>query len=129
MFGKVKMAAAAVAGLLVGASIFALWATLIYGPSQFALGHIAGKRDLAAEVQKATDAERVRQAAENDAARASQRRRLEDLSDSLARTKDELEILHEQAQQATNVPPVREDGSCEPVRGISTDSMRTINRY
>jgi hypothetical protein len=129
MLSTIKMGAAAFAGLLVGASIFALWATLIYGPTRYALGHIAGERDCAAKVQAAVDDERVRQAAENDAARASQRRRLEDLSDSLARTKDELDILHEQAQQASVETTVREDGSCDPVRGISTDSMRTINRY
>lgn len=129
MIAQIKAILPAAGGFLVGAAMFALWAALIYGPTQYAAGYLDGDRDCKAKVQAATDAERDRQAAANDEARVQQRQRFENLFRSIEEKNDELEVLRQKAERAGSVPTVREDGTCEPLRGISADSMREINRH
>lgn len=114
-----------------------------------------GRAACRAEYEKAARAERDRQDRENEAARAEQRRRFENLMTMIEAKNDELEQLralaegasgddvaapvdlgpeHRNADGGIEMPSGAMDGApcacpARAPRGISGDSMRTINRF
>lgn len=132
-------------GFVLALALGAIASTVSYWRGHSA-GFVLGVQTTEAKVARETAKETARQDAANEAARAEQRRRFDNLMTIIEAKNDELETLREAAERGAEgaagddiappivpgpVGPARTDGApgaCPP-RGISGDSMRTINRF